>query len=60
MKKPTTNHEKVIIRPRPPRDAAQEGPVFGSPADTTAVPEMGPNEKPAEKPAEGQVEAEEE
>ena len=56
MKKPTATHEKVIIRPRPPRDAAQEGPVFGSPADTTAVPAMSPDEEPAE----GQAEAEEE
>ena len=53
MKKPTTTHEKVIIKPRPPRDEAQESPIISSPADTTAVPAVNPAE-------EQQAEAEEE
>ena len=48
MEKPTTTHEKVIIKPRPPRDEAQESPIISSPADTTAVPGMNPDEVQAE------------
>ena len=48
MKKPTTTCEKVIIKPRPPQDEAQESPIISSPADTTAVPEVNPAEEPAE------------
>ncbi len=51
MKKPTTTHEKVIIKPRPPQETAQEGPVFGSPADTTSVPEVKPTEEREAGPA---------
>ena len=53
MKKPTTACEKVIIKPRPPKDATQEGPVVSSPADTTAVPTLEPTDEVAEdQPAE--------
>jgi hypothetical protein len=48
MKKPNASHEKVIIKPRPPQDEAQESPIISSPADTTAVPEVNPAEEPAE------------
>ena len=40
MKKPTTIQEKVIIKPRPPKDTAQEGPTIVPPADTTAAPDV--------------------
>lgn len=53
MKIPTTTHEKVIIKPRPPKDKAQEAPGVGSPADTTAVPDVKPTEETEEGPAEG-------
>lgn len=56
MKKPTPSHEKVIIKPRPPQEAAQEGPVVGSPADTTSVPNVRPAEEMEEGPAEGLAE----
>ena len=56
MKKPTPSREKVIIKPRPPQEAAQEGPVVGSPADTTSVP----NVRLAEEMEEGPAEEEEE
>ncbi len=53
MKKPTTTCEKVIIKPRPPKDATQEGPVVSSPADTTAAPASEPVDDVAEdQPAE--------
>ena len=48
MKKPNASHEKVIIKPRLPQDEAQESPIISSPADTTAVPEMNPDEVQAE------------
>ena len=48
MKKPNASHEKVIIKPRPPQDEAQESPIISSPADTTAVPETNPDEVQAE------------
>ena len=50
MKKPTTIQEKVIIKPRPPKDTAQEGPVIVPPADTTAAPDMDPAEEKTEGP----------
>jgi len=51
MKKPTTIQEKVIIKPRPPKDAAQEGPVVVTPADTTEAPTVNPTEEMADGPA---------
>ena len=56
MKKPNASHEKVIIKPRPPRDASQEGPVVNPPADTTEAPAF----EPADDVAEEQPAAEEE
>ena len=53
MKKPTTSCEKVIIKPRPPRDASQDAPDVNPPADTTAVPTLEPTDEVAEdQPAE--------
>lgn len=53
MKKPTTTHEKVIIKPRPPQDASQDAPGVNPPADTTAVPTLETAEEEAEdQPAE--------
>ena len=53
MKKPTTSCEKVIIKPRPPRDASQGAPDVNPPADTTAVPTLEPTDEVAEdQPAE--------
>ena len=51
MKKPTTIQEKVIIKPRPPKDTAQEGPTIVPPADTTAAPDVDPTEEMTEGPA---------
>ena len=48
MKKPTTIQEKVIIKPRPPKDTAQQGPVIVPPADTTAAPDVDPTEEMTE------------
>ena len=58
MKKPTTTHEKVIIKPRPPQEAAKEGIVVGSPVDTTSVPTVRPAEEMEEGPAEEEEEEE--
>ena len=51
MKKPKTTREKVIIKPRPPQETAQEGPAVGSPADTTSVPDVKPTEEMGAGPA---------
>ena len=51
MKKPTPTQEKVIIKPRPPKDAAQQAPVIVPPADTTAAPDVDPTEEMTEGPA---------
>lgn len=54
MKKPTATQEKVIIKPRPPKDATfaptQECPVVVTPADTTAAPTVNPTEEMADGP----------
>lgn len=51
MKKPTTIQEKVIIKPRPPKDTAQEGPTIVPTADTTVAPDVNPTEEMTEGPA---------
>ena len=47
MKKPNENAEKVIIKPRPPRDSAV------APAPEVSVPEEEQAEAPVEGPAGG-------
>ena len=60
MKKPTATQEKVIIKPRPPKDATsaptQECPAAG----TTAQPTAAPNTNPAQEVSESQADAEDE
>ena len=60
MKKPTETQEKVIIKPRPPKDSTsaptQECPAAGTTTQQTAAP----NTNPAQEVSEGQADTEEE